>query len=540
MWSRGAILGGVVVVGVLAAGIQSAVTAAEGRFKTITYSPDRPVVLVERDRTRLAFKVEPARALYRAGELPEIRLDVDPPPGATLRYEVRDGFRRPLAGKSVEVNAMGSLPVDMPSGHGYYEVVGTLEHRGDTLAEVRRSFGVLPPPPKPVGDEPFGLWIQGDDHYPELGVRWTRDGVNWYSWERSGEAYLKNRRDLYDLYREQGMRVIAYPKRVPKPFKKARVVIHDTPEAWAALEDWWTTMVKSLAGHVDAWGVINEPMRGMFEGDNDLILRYWALMRKIVDRHDPKTPVLGPSLNPNDGNLAAQYRELLDGGFARYIDIIEMHTYTDSPDDGEWIENSRETMALTRGKKGRELPLWSTEHGASADYDGELDQAQYLMRSWLEAKRMGYPVMIWHMFSHPQGTDQREVQFGIFRNIADQSSPAPPQPRPAGLAYGVMTRQLAGAAFRRNVEGFGDDVRTYAFERNGEAMLALWSTGDPTAVTLPVDGKQPTVTGLFGRVDRPATQDGKLRLALDGSPQFVAPVPEWYLRRSVDEAHRAR
>src|SRR5690606_24095289 len=117
----------------------------------------------------------------------------------------------------------------------------------------------------------------------------------------------------------------------------------------------------------------------------------------------------------------------------------------------------------------------STEHGSSATYQNELLQAQHLMRSWLEAKKIGYPVVIWHMFSHPRGTDMREVQFGIFRNVRQRDG-SPPQPRPAGVAYGVMTRQLAGAEYKVELDRLGPSIRAYVFGRDGEAMVALWTT----------------------------------------------------------------
>src|SRR3546814_390879 len=130
------------------------------------------------------------------------------------------------------------------------------------------------------------------------------------------------------------MRVISYPKH-PHPCQVSREVIEDTPEAWRALEAWWTKMVRSLAGHVDAWGVINEPMWRSWKGDNELIVRYWALMRRIVDQYDPDTPLIGPSLTPNRETYVSRYETLLDMGLGRYLDVVEMHTYITTP-EGAW------------------------------------------------------------------------------------------------------------------------------------------------------------------------------------------------------------
>jgi hypothetical protein len=144
------------------------------------------------------------------------------------------------------------------------------------------------------------------------------------------------------------------------------------------------------------------------------------------------------------------------------------------------------------------------------------------MRSWLEAKRIGMPVMIWHMFSNPQGKDRRERSYAIFRN--SQRGGALPQPRPSGIAYGVMTRQLAGARFVRVREDLGQAVRVYEFQRGGKTVLAVWTDDKkPHEITLPVSGARTlTVTGLFGREEKRDASGGSVRLTADASPQFVA------------------
>ncbi|MEX2451513.1 MAG: hypothetical protein WD407_11710 [Rhodospirillales bacterium] len=508
----------------------SRAASGSGTLKAVNYTADNPVVLFAQNDARIAIRTTPDETLYRADALPEVAVEAKAVPGATLVYRVRDGFGQVLERKTTAADRAVTVGVALPPGHGYYEVVATLEKDGQTLAESRRSIGALTPPPAPVGDEPFGMWIQGRRHYPELGVRWAREGVWWRSYKAQEESYLRKRVELFRWYRDNHIRVIAYPKH-PHPHQTSREVIKDTPEAWRALAEWWTKMVRALAGHVDAWGVINEPMRGAWKGSDELIIRYWALMRRIVDRYDPGTPLLGPSLSPNERRYVKQYEKLLDMGFGKYIDAIEMHTYIDNPEEDDWKGKSERVLDMTRRATGKDIPLWSTEHGSSATYRNELRQAQHLTRSWLEAKRIGYPVVIWHMFSHPQGTNKREIRFSIFRNIA--KGDAPPQPRPAGLAYGVMTRQLAGAEFVTRLDDLGPAVHAYVFKRGGKAMLALWTTGQKTRdVSLPVgDDAQVTVTGLFGRIEPLAVRNGRIRVTVDRNPRFVAPLPASYLRR---------
>lgn len=489
-------------------------------LKSVTYSTDNPTVLFGSDAGQLAIRVSPDKDLYRVAEPPRVTVESEAMPGAKLTLRVQDGFGQVLHEDSRDADRAVTANVALPPGHGYYEVIAALQKGGGTMAEARHSIGILPPPPDPVGDEPFGLWTQGRLTYPELGVRWTREGVWWPQYKEQGTSYLDKRRELFDWYRAQHIKVIAFPKH-PHPHETSREVIEDTPQAWRDLEEWWTAMVRSLAGHVDAWAVINEPLQGHWKGNDELILRYWALMRKIVDRYDPKTPLIGPSLNPNTPSLVEQYRHLLGMGFGKLIDGIEMHTYIDNPERG-WVENDARMREMTREASGRDLKVWSTEHGLGAPYKDELRQAQHLMRSWLEAKRIGMPVMIWHMYSNPQGKDGRERNYAIFRN--SQRGGALPQPRPSGVAYGVMTRELSGTSFVRVREDVGAGVRAYEFRRGGKTVVALWTDDKkPHEVSLPTAGARSlTVTGLFGRVETLDASGGAVHLTADASPKFVA------------------
>ncbi len=496
-------------------------------LKAVTFTSDSPAVLLERSDAAVAIEATPDRVLYRPDGMPRLTVRTAPAPNAALSWRVLNGFGTVLAQHTAP--ATTETGVTLPPGHGYYEIIATLSRNGQTLGEARRSVGVLPPPAPPAGDEPFGLWIQGQEHYPELGVRWVRDAIDWNSYRAVGDKYFEKRLELYRWYRKHNIRILAYPKGHPR--ETSREVIEDTPESWKAQEEWWTRIVQKLGDHVDAWGVVNEPMRGHWKGSDALIMRYWALMRRIVDKYDQGKPLVGPSLSPNTPSLVEQYGDLLRMGFGRLIDAVEMHTYVTSPEDNDWEGNTRRIREMTRAAVGRDLPVWSTEHGSSATYQTELLQAQHLMRSWLEAKKIGYPVVIWHMFSHPQGNDPREVQFGIFRNARNTRSATPPQPRPAGLAYGVMTRQLAGATYKATLDWFGPSVRAYVFERNGKAMLALWTTSQKTYdVSLAIgDDTGVSSTGLFGRTVPLAVRDGQVRVTVDRNPQFISPLPAFYL-----------
>lgn len=503
---------------------QATYAPLEGTLQAVSYHPEIPSVLVPQEAAKVAVRVSPEQAIYRPDQLPEVRLESVPAEGAKLNWEVRDGFQQVIQQGTRSVAEGASEVIDLEAGHGYYEVIATLERGGETLGEARRSIGALSEPPPTDTDEPFGLWIQGRHLYPELGVRWVREGLYYGSMAADPDGFLAYWRKQFQWYRDHDIKVLAYPKAQPTEFRLSRELMKDTPEAWAALEAHWTRLVIGLSGQVDAWGVLNEPMADFWQGTDEMVVRYWALMHRIVQQHDPGTPVVGPSINPLKPRHIQQWGDLLDLGIAPYLDAIEVHTYTPSPEDNKLLEATERFQDMAREVSERELDVWVTEMGISATYPQELMQAQFLMRSWLLAKEADYPMMIWHMFSWPQGEDQREVNFGNWRHYKELKRP--PQPRPAGLTYGVMTRQLAGATFRTKLDYLGPAVNAYVLERRGEAVLALWTTSAKSyKVQVPVDRQEVTQTGIFGREQPLRAQDGLVSLTVDRSPVFLSPMP---------------
>lgn len=502
--------------------------SAQGQLATPTFKESQPCVLVKDGQSSLAIHVTPSKAIYRPGDLKSIILQRSHNVSGNLTWKLCDGFGEVLQEKAVGTDEdQAQIPV--PQGPGYYEVIGMLQQDNVTRAQVRQSIGVFPSVPQPQGNEPFGLWIQGREYYGQLGVTWTREGLFYGSVIADPEGYLAYQRKQFDKFRSQGIKVLAYPKGQPTEFKTGREIMVDTPEAWASLEKHWTRIVRELAGHVDAWGVINEPMSTFWEGTNEMIIKYWALMREIVDQYDPQTPLLGPSLNPLTPKHIAQYQQLLDMGFGEFIDGIEVHTYTPSPEDNGLISATNRFVEMTRQATGKTLPVWVTEMGVSATYPQELEQAQFTARSWLLAKRANYPMMIWHMFSWPQGKDLREVNFGTWRNYKTSGN-APPQPRPAAVAFGVITSQLTNAKYRTSLDHLGPSIHAFVFERDGEAMLALWTTSHKTYdVELTVDHDLITETDLFGKQTILENHEGIIDVQVSRSPIFLSPMPDYYL-----------
>lgn len=485
-----------------------------------TYDVAEAAVLKPVPDAAVAWQLSPEKSLYRPGELTGIELKAAK--AARVSWKILDGFGKEIATGKVPADA-ASAKVTLPENHGYYELIATAEREGKVIGEARRSLGVLSAPASAEGSEPFGLWCGGADDYQELGVRWVRSGLYPELYAKDPAGYLQSTRERIEAYHRQGIRVLVYPKGHPKAISVSHKVSQDRPEAWAELEEYWRALVKGLKGSADAWGIINEPYRGMWDGTDDLIVRYWALMRKVIDSDAPGTPLIGPSLNVNEPTMMLQYRELLERGYGRLINGVELHTYTSSamPEDIDWLGKIQQTRELTRAATGTDLPVWSSEMGTTVAYGEELFQAQYLMRCFVWAKRMELPMLLWHMHDWPAGSPQSEREYAIFRMAVGGKMS---QPRPAGVAYGVMTRQLAGARYRTQLDYLGASTYAFVFERRGEAMIALWRTSGSAVVRVPVQRPSVTVVDLFGKSENRPTDEGFLAVEASPSVQFIGPV----------------
>jgi len=499
-----------------------------GSLDAVSFDPADPCVLVPTRDALVAIRVEPDAAVYHA--TPTVRIDRVADAEADLTWSVRDGFGETIASSNVASAEGQSIDVTLPDGHGYYEIVAELRRGDRSIASARRSVGVVPQPASGDSDEPFGLWIQGREHYDELGVNWVREGLSMAKFESDPQGAIAYYKDMVEGYRERGIKVMLYPKGQPSRYRIDRELMEDTPEAWAALEAHWTRLVEAFAGQADVWGVINEPMSTFWKGDNDMVMEYWRLFRRIVDEHDPDTPLIGPSLNPMTPKHVAQYDDLLERGFGELIDGIEVHPYTSSPDDNDMVAATRRFQEMTREATGKWLPVYVTELGLSATYPLELHQANFTARSWLLCKQAGYPMVIWHMFSWPQGMSDREVNFGTFRNVKNPGA-ASPQARPAGVTFAVMAKKLHGARYAGRLEHLGPSIHALLFERDGRGpMLALWTTSKRDfPVQFAVDGQPVNRTDIFGRATPIEPADGLIDVTVTDSPVLLGPMPAHYL-----------
>ncbi|MDQ6961728.1 MAG: hypothetical protein Q9M28_04255 [Mariprofundaceae bacterium] len=479
------------------------------------YNTNSPVLLDVSKENTVQLEITPQQAIYQ--RMPTITAVYHGKEITTLHWQAHDGFGVKIAAGNMQLVSKSPQEIILPQGHGYYAL--TLQN-GDR--EQHYSFGILPPILQKQQDI-FGVWVQGMIEYPKLGVSWTRIPIHYEKWynRKTNKKYKKHLHTILFKLKQEGISALFYPKLIPKSISISHNLIRDDRKSWGIFNQWLTEMVQEFDGEVAAWGLINEPFAYvLWKIPNKITMRYWQMMRTIIDKYSSNTPLIGPCLNVHKNAQLRQYYDLMKSGFGELVDGIELHTYMRNvshngvrfshamPEDIDWHTRMRKALLIAGSGKIKHA-LWITEMGMPAKYEEELQQASFVTRSALWIKYMqgnGIPIKMlnWHAFSYAQGGNDHARNYSLFRNINTRGKKSryekhSPQARPAAIAYGTSIRYLNGAKFVRQWSNL--PAHTYAFEfiNKGKHIVALWTTKGKENIHIPKRIRQATLSNMFGK-----------------------------------------
>jgi hypothetical protein len=244
------------------------------------------------------------------------------------------------------------------------------------------------------------------------------------------------------------------------------------------------------------------------------------------------------------------------------IDVLSVHpgSFPRAPEwDGKgefWsLIPQLRTLKQALAKHG-DKPYWVTEvYAPTPPGKFGLDlrtSAEYVIRTYMVCLEWGAQVVEWYQlqdgvwYAPTQKPTDVEHNFGIL--YSDLS------PKPAYIAYGVMTSQLAGLEFLGRRDLGDPELYAYAFGRGGQPVVHVtWSYREkheldgswaeiaertrrpampwenrwlhPARVTLPATQKV-TVVDIMGNSTDVAMDGDSAGLALSGSPIFVTGLAE--------------
>jgi hypothetical protein len=477
----------------------------------------------------------------------------------SLEFSVEDYFDAvPYQGTSAVAVQPGHTTVPIPLGTvdrgSYKATVKILDGQGNTLDFEELVFGVLGDQgSRTGGDSQFGLHGFPHPVLEHCGTRWLRTYLlAWSAVEpQEGRFSWPEQRDQDRLFLrnldESGIKALPVLGVIP-PWARSDQPAHGGWSEGQSLDakiprlDAWSRYVfETVSRYKDRfshWEVMNEPSAWMNAEDYVPILK---AAHDAAKKADPDCFIVaGDTAWPDSEWL----RELVKRGGLDSIDVFCGHFYgvaQSGPPEakyrGRGADSVIDYLRRVLRRAGRpDLPIWNTEEGTYVPpwYTKEImprshepwhrvpdvhRQARDMVRSHVIQLANGIRKVFWfyELYSE-RGTDARLISRpeGMYACEYDGS------PRPALVAYSVMTEQLAGLTPYRAQVQWGEKAHCYVFSGDGRSVAVAWHWGeqntDITVVLRP--DRRLVVWNMMGNA-RDAAAGEKVRLELSGDPVYV-------------------
>jgi len=367
-------------------------------------------------------------------------------------------------------------------------------------------------------------WDLGNDVGTRSTFPLTHNGVNWD--------------DLYGKWRAAGFRTSAAvmfetlsPAQWEGRTKEA--------EAYGAAFGAYTADRKS----VDAAEIGNEP--GEFT-DAAYTAQFVAMARGIR-RAAPQLPIATCAVRVG---ASGRYHKSVDcvKDHLDLVDILTLHTYSEAepwptfrrsyPEDPKapFLQPVRDLITW-RDRYAKGKPIWVTEFGWDASSktpdpkgewakwvgNSETEQAQWLVRAWLEFARLDV-ARAYQFWFNDNDEAQMHGSSGLTRAYV---------PKPSFHAVSHLRRALGSYRFARDVVRQEGQLFVTEFVRDKAPQDRCWMVWRPTRDDRPSPGVIPGWRGTVSRAERLALSaapppaepvraiDGQLRVTASGTPLFV-------------------
>ncbi|HNQ87927.1 MAG TPA: cellulase family glycosylhydrolase [Verrucomicrobiota bacterium] len=346
------------------------------------------------------------------------------------------------------------------------------------------------------------------------GIRCVRMDLGWSGIERQRGVYdwsaydeltdnldRRGLRALYILDYSNGLYEETVATRNPVTGQEHRdVASPQHPESVEAFARWAAAAAARYRGRRVLWEIWNEPNITFWKPKPD-VRQYNTLALatcRAIRAADPAATIIGPATSEIP---MAFLEEHFASGILAYLDAVSVHPYRNySKPPESAADEYRPLRALIdrHAPRGRKLPILSGEWGYASHNRGvSLDtQAAFAARQQLANLLHGVPLSIWYDWKN-DGTDpaEREHNFGLVYPNLD--------PKPAYESLRTLTTELAGyRVFERLATGSAEDYAVVFRKRGAPLKLALWTTGQPHAIEIPIRSKSEVSIQAVNRVNR--------------------------------------
>jgi len=275
-----------------------------------------------------------------------------------------------------------------------------------------------------------------------------------------------------------------------------------------------------------------------WKGSDEAFIRMYEVASTVIRKEDFGAFLLGP----NYGVLAAGDKlleRLFAKGLGKYLDGVVIHSYFlapsgengSAPEAGGLVQDARKLMRLVRQYLPPGAPVMNTEGSSRINgVDAATNpwvlrrQAAWFLRNHLICLGEGF-TSTWFFLLADHDVSSG---YGLFYNLSLPQQPYNARrlaPKPVFSATVAATRLLEGTRSICPIEYLGEHALGYCFERQGQLLVALWSTDDQArTIALPVGhGKVSFYDPMGNRSDLRAT-DGMARVSIDGNPVYLLGV----------------
>lgn len=355
------------------------------------------------------------------------------------------------------------------------------------------------------------------DKIADGGFKFIRMDFVWVDIEKkNGEYDFKAYDELVDSLATKGIRALFILDYGNPLYDKGAAP--NTDEGRAAFAKFAAAGAAHFAGRGVLWELWNEPNGGFWRPQANVedYVKWAKTVYPALKKADPGCTVLAPALAGWDLGFLENVFKL---GLLEAADVVSLHPYgSGKPEDAAILYGKARELIGKYAPKGREYPLVSGEWGYSSCNKGVPveTQADYIARQFLSNMANGVRLSIWYDW-RDDGPDPNENEHRFGTVAQDMSD------KPAYVAAKTLTTELKGYAFANRIRTGPDDDYLALFRKGGDYRLAAWTTGEPHAVTLPLDVKEVEIVSRSGQRTKTEVKDGKLELKLTGSPQYVEP-----------------
>ena len=361
-----------------------------------------------------------------------------------------------------------------------------------------------------------------------LGAKSIRDGSEWRSVEREKGVYAPQLNDdevrqLAQEYNLDYLYVAGYDN--PLYDKNTSTGAGQTPYTEEGRSG-FANMVNWLAEDYRYIGIYNEwnggfGKRGESPADSKPYY-YHALVKKtyeVVRKNHPDTILAGPSFAQGGYEGGTQFLSALGQlGTLQYLDVISGNMYRVDLRPEFIREKLLETDDVVKSyNSGEAKELWVTETGYPiwGDITEEVS-AKYLVPLYVNALAGGAKRVFWYNLADTGCDPQnREENYGLLRH--EDNSMGGNTAKPSFVAYSVMTRQLTGLTYERDLSD--GTVQAHSFTDGDRRCTVLWSY-DGGVFSFEADAAV-TITDFMGSSRTVFPENGVVTVSVSDTPIYA-------------------